>query len=116
MTGLNEWTYLCCFCQLHWRAVGSVAGAAGSTAGHVVSSLMVVVGMFCVAARSVRTAHTMEAPRIKKVVWVFVHGGRLRSFVDYESYSNFVAVLLGDFVRRDTDEELFERCLESIIV
>ena len=39
----------------------------------------------------------------------------LRNFVDYDSYCNFISVFTEGFLDKGTDNELYWRCVESLI-
>ena len=56
----------------------------------------------------------MKRARILKLLNIWINED-LRNFVDYDSYDNLISFFLMNFLDKDADAELRERCLESLI-
>ena len=56
----------------------------------------------------------MKPPRVRKVLHIFLHHELLKSFLDYDSYAEFVSMLLYSDNRVVT-ADLEESYLESLI-
>ena len=56
----------------------------------------------------------MKRARILKLLNILINED-LRNFVDYDSYCNFISVFTEGFLDKGTDNELYWRCVESMI-